>query len=107
MSQDLLASLKKVRAFLEVYEVHGWSSTLHQLEDQIQHLDPQDIAGWRRFLTQNRLFGGMGALDDLVICRTNGYRVQDESRANQEYMVLVRDLKSVFRECRARYGVLP
>jgi hypothetical protein len=103
--ETLEDAMSKVRKFLEKHGVSGWAKRLLQYEEAIRRLAPSDIHGWQYFLRNLHIVGGMGALDDLVICKANGFVVDDERKVNAEYMDLVTNLADALARYEALYGV--
>lgn len=77
-ADDVIATLSELKEFLLRYEV-SWALNV----DEVLR-----IAAWNREYelknTVTAMFGGMGSLNDIYICRVNGHNVQDEAAANAE-----------------------
>ena len=68
-SEALADALEDLSTLLRRYGEIDWAS---KIDDDIYFVRKSDPYGAKRFLTY---FGGMGALDDLVLCRANGHPV--------------------------------
>jgi hypothetical protein len=76
LAGELEALVSRLRASGESF----WSQ---RIEDDLHFIKQGDAYGANRFLTY---FGGMGSLNDLVLCPENGHKVAaaDVSRLNDE-----------------------
>ena len=82
MSKELVDVLNSICALLERYEEVGWFSVL----ERIRMLAVNEVAGARQEIRS--LFGGMGSLSDVVLCRDGTF----DKRDNDEFDRLRRQL---------------
>lgn len=106
MATDLLDILNRLIPFLRDHGEQHWSSELESYRERVSYLRPDDVLGWQRLLNV-RMFGGMGALDDLALTQANGFTVVDEVAANQRLQSLVRELAQAVFDLRQKFGLPP
>ena len=83
MKSSLEGSLKKLEELLRKHDVFFWVNKIKAARDE------EDL---------RRLFGGMGSLNDLIICKANGHQVEDEEAANKELDCLTRQVWRLISE---------
>jgi hypothetical protein len=74
-SETLADALEDLSALLRRYGEVGWAS---KIDDDLFFVRKADPYGAKRFQTY---FGGMGSLNDLVLCRANGHPVAPSEEA--------------------------
>jgi len=98
----LVKRLQELELFLNQHGVNRYESLLHGYRLQLENYlaDPQNVD----FPTdtfesiKSHVFGGMGSLNDLLICKENGHIVDNENQANknlEEFRVNLRKILNV------------
>jgi hypothetical protein len=89
LTSQLNALAEALETLVARIRASGESFWSQRIEDDLHFIRQGDAYGANRFLTY---FGGMGSLNDLILCAENGHKVEkaDVSRVNDE----VRDLLS-------------
>lgn len=93
--RTLVKELEEIVTLLRRYGENEWSA---RIDDDLFFLRKNDAYGAQRFLTY---FGGMGSLQDLMICPENGHPVSpsEASVVNQKLASLLSGAYELARKC--------
>ena len=95
--------LEELASFLEHCGESSWPPILRRLKSEVTNADPTNKTALAELVTRLRpLFGGMGSLNDLYLCRENGHNVPNEQVANAKLRAQVATLYTAFVEIRNR-----
>ena len=76
MNSSLVQTLESIVEVLRRYGENKWAA---RLEEDLFFIRKRDAYGAKRFRTH---FGGMGSLQDLIVCPENGHAIAPENVAN-------------------------
>ena len=86
-NDELIRTLRQLHEMLRGHGVQFWPDKLAHLAQRVEAFGAQEASDQMKTeLTE--LFGGMGTLTDLHICRQNGHVVHDEREANRQLRAL-------------------
>jgi replicative DNA helicase len=95
---DLVTIFSKLHRLCKGHHVYWWATYFDELLSRIN--SAKNIDEIVLIISENpvrrQIFGGMGSLNDLFICKDNGHIVENEKAANQELEKLRRDLRRLF-----------
>lgn len=101
MEAQLAEALRELQHFLQQCGDTRWSAILDRFLAKCTTVSWDDRSGWKTLVIEMQpLFGGMGSLNDLVLCQENGHHVSDERAANQEYQRMVESLYREWKQVR-------
>lgn len=97
--QRVIIVLEKLNQFLVNHHDQYMQPTIIEYLGRLKVLrDGENLPNELLKDMQITLFGGMGSLNDLSICRDNKHMVENEKKANEELEELRQKLKTVWRE---------
>ena len=95
--ENLIEFLKKFENFLQKYEVKCGDS----LQEYRQMLETGDETKTQEAISELDIyvFGGMGSLQDLIICKENGNLIEkkDEDKVDRQLQKYVKKLQILFK----------